>query len=136
MNSSLIRDTANTPDEDSDGQEIDPLLLISSIPTTHAPFLPSFMRTHRHRRSSDGRQSHRGQSGPAEEKGGQDSFFQSRIMTNRHPRFLHLFNILAACLILLFCVAVGNLCKTMMAEGKQGIKSWPWYTSVTLESER
>ncbi|KAG0318276.1 hypothetical protein BG000_004294 [Podila horticola] len=37
-------------------------------------------------------------------------------MTNRHPRFLHLFNILAACLILLFCVAVGNLCKTMMAE--------------------
>lgn len=42
-------------------------------------------------------------------------------MTNRHPGFLHLFNILATCLILLFCVAVGNLCKTMLSENKQGI---------------
>lgn len=121
----LIRDIANaTLDEDEDGQETDHLLPASPLPESLAPFLPLFLGVHSRNHSSCGSECHHHHGLPQterEEKGGRDQSFQSRIMTNRHPRFLHLFNILASCLILLFCVAVGNLCKTMLSEDKRGI---------------
>lgn len=121
----LLRDIVNAAlNENEDGQESDHLLPASPLPGSLAPFLPLFLGTHSRNHSSCGNECrHHGhpQTEREEEKGGRERSFQSRIMTNRHPRFLHLFNILATCLILLFCVAVGNLCKTMLTEDKQGI---------------